>query len=695
LFTLNPKPLTLNPHRFFLGQTGAKAIKFGYGLVILASVPTILLPLQKSAKDLYVTLVPSAAIQVGGPTPGKPPRSSSKPSRSSSLDEDGVSIDATLERGVVTDVAPEVAARLAQGVALCAMLVALTLSLYVPNVAFAFGLTGSTCSFLVAFILPGLAYLSVTGSGPRGGVKRGLHKRGTNTKADIDVELVPIDEPEVKEGGRSFVSAGGLSKASKSGSSLGNGWEWLQESEDDELSDDPTVSLTGTHPDSTKEKHNGHHASKETAEPVKTYFSGTRSERLATKRRRAFAKAQIVVALILMYFCTREVVRELWHERKIVEVVSKITDAKLEAAKLEKDVETIESAKEEYASAQKQFRGALTNATAALSDAERSTAGKSVDHDELEKMNQTIAEKAKQLDNTKAPPIDSNAPPAPPEPTKRKAPAPKQKPTPTPKPLPATPSTEPSSDDSIDATHKAEESLKKVEEVELKSEEAKGKLEDALGMVDEKRKRKEERERSEENDWLEGWVHEHEGEDAGILANVDKVDGKDGKDDKDDNDDKVDKDDKDDNKKKNEKNGANVVKKGDEAKVSTEDFVHGDDVANDYDDKDKGSQGKNDTYIPDPSDVVARAEEKVKELSEQREEVEKKTDEVLKEAAVNEGIDEDEANALAEALAATKLVHSSGAVTEKPKEPSAAVKQEEAKEEEAKEEASEDLFTGR
>ena len=677
MFTLNPKPLTLNSCRFFLGQTGAKAIKFGYGLVILASVPTILLPLQKSAKDLYVTLVPSAAIQVGEPTPGKPPRSSSKPSRSSSLDEDGVSIDATLERGVVTDVAPEVAARLAQGVALCAMLVALTLSLYVPNVAFAFGLTGSTCSFLVAFILPGLAYLSVTGSGPRGGVKRGLHKRGTNTKADIDVELVPIDEPEVREGGRSFVSAGGLSKASKSGSSLGNGWEWLQESEDDELSDDPTVSLTGTHPDSTKEKHNGHHASKETVEPVKTYFSGTRSERLATKRRRAFAKAQIVVALILMYFCTREVVRELWHERKIVEVVSKITDAKLEAAKLEKDVETIESAKEEYASAQMQFRGALTNATAALSDAERSTAGKSVDHDKLEKMNQTIAEKAKQLDNTKAPPIDSNLPPAPPEPTKRKTPAP------TPKPKPdATPSTEPSSDDSsIDATHKAEESLKKVEEVELKSEEAKGKLEDALGMVDEKRKRKEERERSEENDWLEGWVHEHEGEDAGILANVDKVDGKDDKDDKDDN--------------KNEKNGANVVKKGDEAKVSTEDFVHGDDVANDYDDKDKGSQGKNDTYIPDPSDVVARADEKVKELSEQREEVEKKTDEVLKEAAVNEGIDEDEANALAEALAATKLVHSSGAVTEKPKEPSAAVKQEEAKEEEAKEEASEDLFTGR
>ena len=57
-------------------QTGAKAIKFGYALVILASVPTILLPpLQKGAKDAYVTLVPSAAIPIsGGPTPGKPPK---------------------------------------------------------------------------------------------------------------------------------------------------------------------------------------------------------------------------------------------------------------------------------------------------------------------------------------------------------------------------------------------------------------------------------------------------------------------------------------------------------------------------------------------------------------------------------------------------------------------------------------------
>ena len=69
-----------NVDGFFLGQTGAKAIKFGYALVILASVPTILLPLQKGAKDAYVTLVPSAAIPiVGGATPGKPPFRREKP----------------------------------------------------------------------------------------------------------------------------------------------------------------------------------------------------------------------------------------------------------------------------------------------------------------------------------------------------------------------------------------------------------------------------------------------------------------------------------------------------------------------------------------------------------------------------------------------------------------------------------------
>ena len=233
---------------------------------------------------------------------------------------------------------------------------------------------------------------------------------GKADKADADVELREIEET-VTEGGRSFVSAAGLSKpgAGRSGVANGNGWEWLQESESD-LSDDPAASLVD------KEKHNDHSRSTTGKEPA---FAGDRSERLATRRRRGFAKATIVLAVILMYFCTREVVREVWHERKIVEVVSKITDAKLEAAKLEKDVETIESAKEEYAESQKQFKGALTNATVALSDAERT----GVVADELEEMNRTIAEKTKRFAN--APPAGgaiSDPPTAPPlDPPKRRA----------------------------------------------------------------------------------------------------------------------------------------------------------------------------------------------------------------------------------------------------------------------------------
>ena len=274
--------------------------------------------------------------------------------------------------------------------------------------------------------------------------------------------------------------------------------------------------------------------------------------------------------------------------------------------------------------------------------------------------------------------------------------------------------------------------------MEAKSEEAKGKLEDALGLVDEKQRRKEEKERREESAWLEGWVKEHQGEDSSILANIDAGAKDAGK--KDDAKKKEEKKDKKDIKDKKRDEGG-IDGAGDESSSSSsEDFVHENDVANDYaDDKRKASgagdggpgkepRKKNNATaaataatdeeeenggIPDPSDVVARADEKVKELSEQKQEVEKKTDEVLREAAAREGIDEDEANALAEALAATKM--GASGVTEKKAppptvgskgadpgaDPGAAVPSTSTRAagdgdaEEAKGEASEDLFTGR
>ena len=151
-----------------------------------------------------------------------------------------------------------------------------------------------------------------------------------------------------------------------------------------------------------------------------------------------------------------------------------------------------------------------------------------------------------------------------------------------------------------------------------------------------------------------GWVKEHQGEDSSILANVGTGANDAGK--KDDAKKKEEKKDKKDIKDKEGRGGIDGA--GDESSSSSsEDFVHENDVATitrttrgrprglatvvkgtpeeeqrhgcgHGGDGRKGENGG----IPDPSDVVARADEKVG-LSEQKQEVEKKTDEVLREAA--------------------------------------------------------------
>jgi sodium-coupled neutral amino acid transporter 10 len=149
----------------FLGSFGSKALKSGYGIVILASVPTILLPLQKSARDAYLFLQPYVA-------PLPPGMSSTRNANHAVPGIDDL-----------TTVPPEVANRLATVVAVTSMTCALYLSLYVPNVAFAFGLTGSTCSFLIAFVLPAASFLSATGRGARR-----LPGRGSARKSSLELE---------------------------------------------------------------------------------------------------------------------------------------------------------------------------------------------------------------------------------------------------------------------------------------------------------------------------------------------------------------------------------------------------------------------------------------------------------------------------------------------------------------------------
>ena len=115
-----------------LGGFGSKALKFGYGLVILASVPTILLPLQKSARDAYLALLPYVV----------PPAPLQTTALGGANENENVSHADLTHRGETRDdlaaVPPEIASRLATVVAVASMTCALYLSLYVPNVAFAF-----------------------------------------------------------------------------------------------------------------------------------------------------------------------------------------------------------------------------------------------------------------------------------------------------------------------------------------------------------------------------------------------------------------------------------------------------------------------------------------------------------------------------------------------------------------------------
>lgn len=336
----------------FLGNSLSKTIKFGYAIVILGSVPTILLPLQKSAKDAFLFLVPSAAMQVmpGGalqtmvPPPGAKQQDSKKDFNKVELSDvekekmqaqetasaaaagigtfavkgggGGAGGGGTDGAATAVDVTPEVSARISQAVALSSMLSALCLALYVPNVEFAFGLTGSTCSFLIAFVLPSLAYLKVTAPGAKrsGGGKSGMDsKRMGDIKGGHGSASALLGDGAEGAGGGSgaaaaavSLSGGGWDVGSSGGGAMNNGWESV-ESEDD-------VEIGGG-------GDNGFDASAGRARFMKR-------RRQMRQWSRIGARVQIMVALVLGYLCTVEVIRELMHEKVLVEVVSKMAGAK-------------------------------------------------------------------------------------------------------------------------------------------------------------------------------------------------------------------------------------------------------------------------------------------------------------------------------------------------------------------------------
>jgi len=382
----------------FLGSFGSKALKSGYGLVILASVPTILLPLQKSARDAYLFLQPYVA-----PLP---------PGMSSTRNAN------PLVPGIddLTTVPPEVANRLATVVAVTSMTCALYLSLYVPNVAFAFGLTGSTCSFLIAFVLPAASFLSATAAGARRSPGRGsarkrsleLEARGEAGKIMSGKKLAQTRDMSsdtnsfAKSSGASVAARGDSSlmrrSASQEGSGVGafeeNNWAWFggEDPDSDDRDDDvlrfeplgldfddgfgradslfdekerknatPSRGSNGA-PISPRRKQSSH------AKSNAFGTSSSSSKHASTRRWRFGAKLQITLAVCLSVVCTREVVRELVHENALVTVVSKMAEAKVSARVIEKESATVAAAKEKFVGASAELERASKDAERALDE---------------------------------------------------------------------------------------------------------------------------------------------------------------------------------------------------------------------------------------------------------------------------------------------------------------------------------------
>ena len=325
----------------FLGPSASKTLKFGYGLVILGSVPTILLPLQNSAKDVYVTL----ARSLGRTAHVRPARAAYQPPGSPG-NGDTASAPGDVSDAIRFDVSPEIAARLSQTVALVSCLAALTLALYVPNVEFAFGLTGSTCSFLIAFVLPGMAYLKVTTSGAkrRGGRAVGAWDAGGEHSGGFG---------NGEEGGGGSKGSASAEATVLTSPRHHGGWsEWETGDSDADAADEELAVLGGDF--------------------------GKRGSSVASARRRRHkhhwvrlaAGANIVAAVVLSFFCTQEVIRELRHEQALVHVVTKMAVAKSTADVIDRQSEHIAHARDSFVGSHQKLVGAMANATAHLTEAE-------------------------------------------------------------------------------------------------------------------------------------------------------------------------------------------------------------------------------------------------------------------------------------------------------------------------------------
>ena len=323
------------------------------------------------------------------------------------------------------------------------MLAALGLSLYVPNVAFAFGLTGSTCSFLIAFVLPGLAFLSVTergggdafpfpftspfsfggGASPRklaakvsdGGVEmqQQQHPQRTNTLiGHAQRRDYPSNKKETppaprtdRDGGDPDEFGGGgamasaplfLSSAEHRTRAAADG---VVDAEGGLLLGDEDAPLFAGNPGNPRgEKGVG------VGGGSFSWVESRDSSAASTRRWRRGAKAQILAATFLSFACTREVLRELMQERALVDVVSKIADAQMAKEKIERETTQIQEAKEAFEESSEKLEQTLLSASSEVakareeSQSHNSGGGRGTRHDEatpdaIDAITETLAEK--------------------------------------------------------------------------------------------------------------------------------------------------------------------------------------------------------------------------------------------------------------------------------------------------------------
>jgi len=323
----------------FVGAVASRALKFGYGCVILASVPTVLLPMHRSATDAFLFFAPSfAVVGAGG-------------------------------GGGAREVSPETSARLSQATAVAAIATSLTLALYVPNVEFAFGLTGSTCSFAIAFVFPALAYLTVTSPrgviGAIGGGKGALGRGATGAGAgvvggirglfDDDAgELLSSDEERCANGLGLPLVGGSLASNSNINSNSSSARK----------GDSPAVISAMI---------------SAAAAAVSPPTRRGKTEKRTLRRWRAGAKAQIALALILSYTCTSEVFRQLQAERALVKAVEKVAEVRAASDAIDKEKGEIAAAREEFTASSEKLRAYAEGAEEKLAAAQNATRGGGVD----------------------------------------------------------------------------------------------------------------------------------------------------------------------------------------------------------------------------------------------------------------------------------------------------------------------------